>query len=88
MENIKLSINHSITNIKNEINYLFIFQVYFIISSHGSPRAELQDKITLHNIIKTKQNKTKQNNKQTNKPKQKTKQKKTKHQIMFTQKKC
>ena len=27
------------------------FQVYFIISSNGSPEAELQVKITLHNII-------------------------------------
>ena len=29
----------------------FKFQVYFIISSNSSPRAELQDKITLHNNI-------------------------------------
>ena len=35
------------------------FQVYFIISSNCSPRAELQDKITLHNNISLKKDTSK-----------------------------
>ena len=51
MENIKLSIDHRKTNIENEINYLFIFQVYFIISSNGSPREGPNYKIKSHCTI-------------------------------------